>query len=379
MTSPCSEAFRRLASELGGIDCAGAAPVVTLRSPADLANWTLPVVEALMVGGALLALAHAVARARSGDRSGLVLWASAVVYVWVLEPPLYFPQQLGIDGYLDVIFVHNVFTVTFAYDRMPLYIVALYPAGIYLAHAVVERLGVFARHGAVAGAATVGFVHHCFYEIFDNLGPQLRWWAWNPAAETNEPSLASVPLTSVVLFALVGPALLVFVWHRLVRDVPSELSTGSLVLRTLVVGVVTPLLLLVAGAPVSYLLLVDEPNRTAMAVLLYAAVAVAGVLAVRWIRSSPRLVAPPTRIGSYPIVHGGIHLAVLGALWLAALPGWSSGRSDGDFGGPRGSALYAAGCAAVCVWLLVQAARPQPSNANDPPSMTTRPSPTAVR
>ena len=37
--------------------------------------------------------------------------------------------------------------------------------------------------------------------IFDNIGPQLLWWAWNPHAASNSPWLDSVPLSSAVLFA----------------------------------------------------------------------------------------------------------------------------------------------------------------------------------
>jgi Cytochrome P450 len=38
-------------------------------------------------------------------------------------------------------------------------------------------------------AICVGFVHHCFYEVFDQLGPQLRWWAWNTDNPLNHPML----------------------------------------------------------------------------------------------------------------------------------------------------------------------------------------------
>jgi hypothetical protein len=80
---------------------------------------------------------------------------------------------------VGVVFDHNVYTVQFLFDRLPLYIVALYPAVAMLAFEVVRALGVFRDRGIVVGAVCVGFVHLCFYEVFDHLGPQLRWWAWN--------------------------------------------------------------------------------------------------------------------------------------------------------------------------------------------------------
>ena len=94
----------------------------------------------------------------------------------------------------------------FLFERLPLYIVALYPAVTMLAFEIVRVLGVFRDRGILLGAICVGFVHHCFYEVFDQLGPQLRWWAWNTDNPLNHPLLSSVPMTSVFIFATLGPA-----------------------------------------------------------------------------------------------------------------------------------------------------------------------------
>ncbi|MCL9793621.1 hypothetical protein MXD58_004730, partial [Frankia sp. AgKG'84/4] len=118
------------------------------------------------------------------------------------------------DAVADV-FVHNVFTVQFLYEHLPLYIVALYPAMAELAYDLVQSLGGF-EGSALLGALGVGFVHHLFYEIFDQLGPQLSWWSWNPDAESNDPAVASVPMTSAFLFATVGPAALALLTRLLV-------------------------------------------------------------------------------------------------------------------------------------------------------------------
>ncbi len=121
------------------------------------------------------------------DPSNLAVWAASVVYVLVLEPPLYFPDRFGLAGSLDLIFVHNVFTVQFLQDRLPLYILSLYPALTYLAYTLVQQTGILHRRNPLVGAACVAFVFHCFYEIFDHLGPQLQWWAWNPALHRIRP------------------------------------------------------------------------------------------------------------------------------------------------------------------------------------------------
>ncbi|CUU58100.1 hypothetical protein Ga0074812_1179 [Parafrankia irregularis] len=384
MSAPCSAAFRALAEKLGGIPC-DPDPVASLRSPADLANWTLPVIEILMIGGAVLALAHAARhRRRTGNPAYLALWFAPIVYALVIEPPLYFPEQFGIDDRIDLIFVHNVFTVQFMFDRLPLYILAVYVAVPYLACALVDRVGVFDRRGRLVGAICVGFVHQCFYEIFDHIGPQLRWWAWNPDAATNEPALGSVPLSSTVIFGLVGPAILAFLWRALIAEPAGRRTLGSpgLVGRVVAVGVLTPVLLPVAGAPLGYLTTAEHPNHALMAavfgVMLAAAAAVAlPALAPARRRPPPAApvspevpaaedpaepatpAAPADRfVNGYAVLYGTIYLAVFVVLWLTALPDLLSAHEGvTDDGTPIGNPYYALGCAAVCVWVVALAAR----------------------
>ena len=55
-----------------------------------------------------------------------------------------------------------------------------------------------------------------FYEIFDQLGPQLKWWAWNDANhDVNHPALASVPMNSMLLFASVSFGAMTYLVVRL--------------------------------------------------------------------------------------------------------------------------------------------------------------------
>ena len=230
MAQQCTAAFDAIARALGGFTCQHAPAVIHLRNPSTLSNWTLPVLELMMVTGAVLALIHAIRRLRrDGDPTNLALWFATVVYLFVIEIPLYFPNVFGIQDQLGVVFAHNVFTVEFLFDRLPLYIVALYPAVVSLAFEIVRSLGVFRDRGIVVGAICVGFVHHCFYEVFDQLGPHLRWWAWNGANPINHPMLASVPMTSVFIFATLGPIVVTVLVLRLVgnRGITPDVADGA--------------------------------------------------------------------------------------------------------------------------------------------------------
>ena len=116
-----------------------------MRSPFDLANWTMPVLELLIIAGAVFALVHAIRRFRQGDPINLALWFAPLVYLFVTEPPLYFPEWFGLDKQYGFIFAHNLFTVQFMWDRLPLYIIAIYPALAQLAYESVRVMGVFKR------------------------------------------------------------------------------------------------------------------------------------------------------------------------------------------------------------------------------------------
>ena len=110
MSGPCPADFASMARGLG-FSCADVKPVLHLRNPAYLENWTLPVVELLIVSLAIAAAVHAFRRWRAGDVTPAALWLGSVVYLLVMEPPVYFPAQFGIEDRLSIAFVHNVFTV----------------------------------------------------------------------------------------------------------------------------------------------------------------------------------------------------------------------------------------------------------------------------
>jgi hypothetical protein len=353
MAGPCSADFERLAQEMGDFGCEGANAVLNLHNPLGLDHWTMPVIEFAMLIGAVLALRHALRRRRAGDPTGLAIWLAAIAYLVIVEPPLYFPNQFGLQEQVGLIFVHNEFTVQFLWQRLPLYIISAYPVMAFLAYELVRVTGVFKRRGAFVSALTVGFVYHLFYEIFDHVGPQLFWWIWNPSAPTNEPMLASVPISSMVNFAVAGPVALTFLIRVLIgnRADVATMSTKTLVLRSTVAGFLMPLGLVLGGLPVSLLALGETTNHTAQAIVYWTMLAIVGVVAIGVLAEAQRarragLAAAIDNVDRrYLLTHGSIYLGALVVAWGAALPGYVS-ATDGitDAGTPIGSLPYAAVC-----------------------------------
>jgi hypothetical protein len=305
----------------------------------------------MMVGGAALALWWAIRRLRRDrDPTNLVLWIASVIYLLVVEIPLYFPDAFGVQDTLGVVFDHNVYTVQFLFDRLPLYILSLYPAVAMLAFEVVRALGVFRDRGIALGAVCVGFVHLCFYEVFDQLGPQLRWWAWNDANPINHPMFASVPMTSLVIFAAFGPAVLtVFVMLLVGRGVQrgNTFSSVGLLWRTVAAGVLVPIGVAIVSLP-SSLFGGDHPNVGAQATVFTVELGIVAAIALpvlvrQWLaarRGEPTAADLPN---GYVRIFGAVYLGVLGVLWLSALPAYFGAVNGvtGD-GTPTGSLGYAA-------------------------------------
>jgi hypothetical protein len=349
----CAPTFEQLAERLG-FSCAEAGGLVELRSPFGLENWTLPVLELTVILGAILALVYAVIRLRRhGDATNIALWFGAIAYLLIIEPPLYFPAQFGIAEYVDTMFAHNVFTVDFLWGRLPLYIVAIYPMMATIAFEIVRSLGVFRRYGTLVGAVCVGFVHHAFYEIFDHLGPQLRWWEWTLDHPMNQPFLDSVPLPSVVVFAALWPMSLAFCVQFFIgrhADRGRRFTGLQIVWRTVVIGVLASIGTVLLPAPAT--IIGSFTNFTVMGVvyaleLVVIAVVAIPVLVKQWqrLRNTPAG-ATEARYANPPMVRFGVgYLAVMAVLWVAALPAYF-GAVDGVTGNgdPIGSLWYTALC-----------------------------------
>ncbi len=363
MSYTCDPAARSVADFLG-FTCDGANPVVTLRNPFGLENWTLPILELLIVAGAVFAFVHAWRRwRRDGDPVNIALWFASLGYLAVVEPPLYFPSWFGLEEYVGFIFSHNVFTVQFMFDRLPLYIVAFYTVISQLTYEVVRALGIFERRGPLVGAIATAFASQVFYETFDHLGPQLKWWAWNPDNAVNQPMLDSVPMNSMWVFASVSFGVLVWLVVRLVgeRSGRGALTGGQVAVRTLVAGVLTPILMVIGAAPTRVGPTEGDDftvQRTLVTILLALLWVVGSALLVEAARATwhgtPGGVASAGFVRIYPALYLGVHVA----LWLAAVPALVS-ANDGitDDGTPIGSWWYALACIVASGAFVVAATR----------------------
>jgi hypothetical protein len=318
-----------------GFDCHDVSPVVSVRFPWELANWTLPLLEVIVIGGAVFALWHAVRRYRAGDPANLALWFASLVYLFVTEPPLYFPEWFGLDELYGFIFAHNRFTVQFMWDRLPLYIVAFYPAFSQLAYELVRSLGIFRRRGALTGAVAVAFTCQVFYEVFDHLGPQLKWWAWNPDNQiVNQPALASVPMNSMLLFASVSMGAMTYLVVRLS-------SRWPLVPSILVAGVLTPPTMAIAGIPASLV----KGDVTAQAWVLGVELALLWLAGIWIIVSCLRSTDRDADVSAFARYYPAGYLGGLAVIWLGALPAYLA-ADDGvtGEGTPIGSGPYVLAC-----------------------------------
>jgi hypothetical protein len=353
MSDLCAPTFEQLAERLG-FSCAEAGGLVELRSPFGLENWTLPVLELTVIAGAILALVYAVTRLRRhGDATNIALWFGAIAYLLIIEPPLYFPAQFGIAEYVDTMFAHNVFTVDFLWGRLPLYIVAIYPMMATIAFEIVRTLGVFRRYGTLVGAVCVGFVHHAFYEIFDHLGPQLRWWEWTLDHPMNQPFLDSVPLPSVVVFAALWPMSLAFCVQFFIgrhADRGRRFTGPQIVWRTIVIGVLASIGTVLLPAPAT--IIGSFTNVTVMGVvyaleLVVMAVVALPVLVKQWqrLRNTPAGATEARYVNPLMVRFGVGYLTVMAVLWVTALPAYF-GAVGGvtDNGDPVGSLWYTALC-----------------------------------
>ncbi|UAK30780.1 hypothetical protein K8O92_23205 [Nocardia asteroides] len=359
MADLCAPTFDQLATELG-FACAEVGGLVEVRNPFALENWTLPVLEFTIVLGAILALIYAIVRLRRhGDPTNLVLWFGATAYLFIIEPPLYFPAAFGIDAHVDTMFAHNLFTVEFLWGRLPLYIIAIYPFMATLAFEIVRMLGVFRRYGVLAGSVCVGFVHHAFYEIFDHLGPQLRWWEWSIDNPINQPMFDSVPLPSVVVFAALWPMSLAFCVQLFVGrhvDRGQSFSGPQLVWRTVVIGILASLGTAVLPIPATVLGMGSTTVRGflyATELVIVTIVAVV-ILTRQWLRLRRASAESAPYTNAFVRIYSVVYLGVMAFLWVTALPDFF-GAVDGvtSEGDPIGNLWYTLACFVVAILCVI--------------------------
>lgn len=339
----CTPDFARLSRGLGGLRCDGN-PFVTVTNPFHLQSWTMLMIEMTLVVGAIACLVHAILRRRRhGDSSNLVIWISGMCCPLLIEPMTYFPQWFGLDRSVGLVFVHNQFSVQFLYDRLPLYIVAMYPVYTYVAFALVQRTGIFRRCHPVVGAACVAFTFHCLYEVVEMVGPQLRWWVWNQDLPTSRPSLGAVPLVSTQGFSLGVPFGLALVTLLLSRR--PGVGAGRVVRDVALVCVLTWPIQFVFLLPPQLISLLGVSIETARLVETWLLIVVMGLITVGAFVGAYRgdvVTHPIAGRDRFVFVCAAVYLAVAATAWGVALPDYLAARGGvTPAGTPIGSLPYA--------------------------------------
>jgi hypothetical protein len=359
----CTAEFARLTAGMGRLRCDGNA-FVTLTNPLTLQHWTMPLIEFTLVAGLIASFIHALRwHHRHRDASNLVLSLSGIVCLLVIEPFTYFPQWFGLEDSLGVTFVHNLFTVQFLYDRLPLYIVAMYPVFAYTAWTVVQRTGIFRIYHPLVGACCVTFVFYALYEVIDMVGPQFRWWVWNENLSTSVPTFGHVPMLNMQAFSLALPFAMAIV--TLVVSKPGRTGGRTVARNVMAVSVLVWPILFLSSLPSLLLTLVGVPVPTARTfstwllaavVAVVAAVAFAGALRSR--RADPDVIPHGVEKDYLALTFVVVYLIVGAVCWIAALPGYLA-ATDGyaPSGGRVGSLPFAAAMALVCAAVIVVAYR----------------------
>ena len=355
--------FTQLVERLGGFTPQNIESWAFVKNPFTLSHWTMNVVEVLLIVGALWGLRHSIGRFKAGESVYLGFWLASVIFMLALEIPVYFPEKLGAPDNA-LFFIHNEFSVQFFFGRAPLYILALYPAIMYASFALVRQAGLFEqRWGTVMGALGVGVVHHVFYEIFDHFGPQYGWWTWNYPNFTS--SLASVPVSSMVGFAFVGPIALTLATQLLVpksivaRNAHAKDVRGQVwrfALGTLLAGLLTPVIFVMLTLNTWFNLLGIDLTPTSEMV---ASVAIVGMALLLTVGQLLRLTAFSSQgLLSYSKAYLALFLGVFTGLWLYALPDYFSAvEGVTSEGYPVGSLPYVLGCSGLAAFFLLRERR----------------------
>lgn len=355
--------FAELVERLGGFSPQNIESWAFVKSPFTLSHWTMNVIEALLIVGALWGLRHGMARFKAGESVYLGFWLASVIFMLALEIPVYFPEKLGAPDNA-LFFIHNEFSVQFFFGRAPLYILALYPALMYASFVLVRQAGLFdQRWGTLMGALGVGVVHHVFYEIFDHFGPQYGWWTWNYPNFTS--SLASVPVSSMVGFAFMGPIALTLATQLLVPKSVVALDadvkeTGRRVrgfaLGALLAGLLTPVIFVLLTINTWFSLLgIDLTPRSEM----LASVAIVGMALLLTVGQLLRLTSFSSRgLWAYSKAYLALFLGVFVGLWLYALPDYFAAvEGITSQGYPVGSLPYVLGCSGFAIFFLFRESR----------------------
>ena len=222
----------------------------------------------------------------------------------------------------------------FLYDRLPLYIVAMYPFFSYAAWALVQRTGIFqALQHALVGASCVTVVFFALYEVIDMVGPSVP--LVGVERDTCRPPvpkpLGHVPYVNLQAFSVALPfamalaTLLVCKQGRVRARIVARnvLAVCLLVWPILFLSSLPSLLMVLTGVSV-------ETSRIVATWLMVGAVgvvtAVAFVRAYRARRDDPAHIPAGVGRDYFGLVLVGCYLAVAAMCWIAALPDYFSAK-----------------------------------------------------
>ncbi len=362
-----SQRFMELSEKLDGLKPDALQTFFYWNNPFALKDWTMNVVELLLIGAATLAFLYGLEFLTvQNDPSILCIWVASVVYILAIEVPIYFPERFG-GNPNSVIFIHNEFSTGVLYNRTPLYILALYPAILVPAYVLVKQAGIFeGPWGLLQGAICAAFIHHIFYQIFDHLGPQLKWWLWDyEKSPGGNIALRSVPFYTLFSFSFVGPFAFYLLSHGIFAEyvengvgIPSHTwNILALIGLTFAVGFLTTPLSRFIGGVITFAASLGGPNIGRIKASNYAVLAGAGVLTFIAFQTasfdSPNTMESSFFIDTYALIFGVIYLATFAWLWAASLKEYRSAANGvTERGTPIGSFPYVVGCFAACGYIL---------------------------
>ncbi len=163
---------------------------ISFNSASELLDWSHLAIEAIIYIGFALAFAHAFRTyKKTGSSSALLTFLACILYGLFMDILSYYTVEN---------FWHGEFSVMFLFNKLPLYIICLYPAIIYHAIMTIRRY----EFSKLTEAIFTGFFGGFIYMIFDNFGPMVGWWIWDTSDLTTLPYVSNVPLTSYAWFFL---------------------------------------------------------------------------------------------------------------------------------------------------------------------------------
>ncbi len=217
--------------------------LIWFNNPALLNHWTLPVLECIVITGALLGLVHALrCWRREGQLANLYTWLACVFYGIFIEIITY----NTVDN-----FWHGEFSVMLYHNRLPLYIMLLYPALIYTTLITVNSLQLNKlRCGRIVEALSAGFFIQMLYAPFDNIGPRFDWWVWDLPNVSLWPFWSSVPSTSYGWILATGVSMcLVSRWLLWDLGPRKNFGHGKMLLLAIGVGLLANLVMVLLLLP----------------------------------------------------------------------------------------------------------------------------------